>query len=319
MYHLNQYSKHKIYIVSVLLVSIGTLWVYTGFHTDTFWPLLISGAYIVGYTHYFVGGFYQLQGIRKNKSRRLWYWFIGIAIASSVFSYLCVVYSLMGVFAFAVIAYFMVHGYLNENTIYTRQSGRAPVPLYTLALTTVLFGMLMYGVGHQSWYFSSSLEFYARSSFALRMLVEQSLVVQLAKNIGFLSLIVAVLASGIAVYKQKTPFALVLASAVMIASVLTYLAQPVYYVLVLVLVNGYHFVMWFFFYLENFIARNRLQEYLFAHGIVLAPFLLLFLHNDISTQVQSIFLNSNTFLAVTFVHISTSFLNETFVKDFLKL
>lgn len=53
--------------------------------------------------------------------------------------------------------YFMTHGYFNELTLFQRHTQQTPDKYTTGAILSLLLGMLLYGIGDSSWFFSPDL------------------------------------------------------------------------------------------------------------------------------------------------------------------
>jgi hypothetical protein len=98
-------------------------------------------------------------------------------------------------------------------------------------------------------------------------------------------------------------------------------ANPLPYVWLFVLLLGYHFLTWGIHYGVVFWSLgSAFWTYLFGHVAVVAGVLGISL---VMTQTTDLFplglLNTELFLAATLIHISTSFLNDDWLKHRLGL
>ena len=306
------YFFHKILAIAIVVALWLGSSVFIGSGTVEQWTLVLVATTIFGYSHYLVGGVYQLKSFkRKAQPQKRYDVFIVLTLLSIIFCSVFYYFEQTGLLSFVVIGYFMLHGYYNEITLFERQTSlKADVIGFTVP-PIFLFGLAMLAVGHQSWFFSEELEFLSEGELALILKT-----ITLAVGTG--SVLVATLIS----WRQT-----ILSSAYRIPLSLTSIGlflfggwaiwqYPISYIVMFSLLLLYHFIVWFVFYFEQFWRQRReqLPTYLGLHALVLAPFLLLIVGGVGAEWIDTYLLNSRTFLLATMIHISTSFMSESWFE-----
>lgn len=321
---MNTYIQHKILSIGIVLALslIGLLW----FPNDQVqrWYFLLLATTIFGYSHYLIGGFYQLKSFRRKTSPVRHYSVFGTILLLSLA--ICALFYVTGnivLFAFVTIGYFMLHGFFNEITLYERQSGGVASRLTILAVVLGFSGLILNAVGHASWFFTPELRFVTFSPEVLAHYIDTHPLPIIARFLGIGSIVAAIAVEFVALRRAASHQRAHLAFLVLLGSGLfvTIFMHPLHYVFLLSGYLLYHFLVWFLFFYKQFRERDRQQfvTYLGIHALVVLPFIFLMTDTAAATFVDTYLLNSYTFLTLTMVHISTSFMSELwFQRVFLK-
>jgi hypothetical protein len=307
--------------ISVLLpfLIVFATFLKFGSHADQ-WTLLLMIVFTLGYTHYFIGGFYQLRGFfRQPKPFRFIVAFLLCVLLSAVIIWSAHYYAYMWLIAFLAIPYFMIHGYDNEVTLFARSS-RGVVPRrLLLSLSLFVTGFTLLAFTHPSAYWGYDLSFMSPFEIAFQKSA-QSVFIVFADT---LALGLLVLGVGVAFYasKQSAPYqslGRILLGVELFALVFLVYSRPNYVYLFFMLL-AYHFITCALFYGQQFYHYSKpvFIRYCVAHlTIVLAAVFGYWWFVVLEIQNPSAFVfNGNIFLFLTMVHITTSFLNDTWCKE----
>lgn len=317
------YAAHKLMALGLIAFAIIFSSILSSTSTAGWYALLLLVT-IFGYAHYVVGGVYQLRAyVHKPKPIKWFLWFLLLSVLSVGIAGAFAFTGMIGLLSFVVIGYFMLHGFFNEVTIYERQTHESANRYSVIALSALLFGVVMSAIGHASWFFTPDLAFVAMNSEALQQYITSDPLPLLARLGAVVSFAVALYAA----YKARVTAVkyfswhrafIVMCAAGAVVSVAWY---PLHYLYLLAALLLYHFIIWFLLYGELFIRvkRKELPLYVGLHLLVAVPFLaLLFPSSTVGIVVDTYLLNSYTFLTATLVHITVSFLNEPWAKKYLE-
>jgi hypothetical protein len=319
------------YVVShILSIAIPlTLLVYGSFFwggsDTTYWTFLLVFTFILGYIHYFVGAFYQLRSFsRKEKSVRHFVCFTVLVIVSIGLSWFLIGQGLIFYLSILVILFFNIHGFLNEKTLLKTQTNLvAPQKLF-LPWALVTSGLVFMAVTHPSSLYDYFLG-YQNTVFIYVVNDSFKHLVMFGKII-FIMGICTVCFVLVTTTWNKIVFSITLAS-LGVATIL-YAQSPLTYVYIFSFLLSYHFIQWSITYWLVFYRSRQMElpTYMALHVLIILVCLSAYnaLHSDfitssfLQTMVSGIF-DLRTFIALAMVHLTTSLMNEDFVKKFLKL
>lgn len=301
------------------LLSIVLLVVVTAGLSTTrieLWQGLLFATVVAGFTHYFIGGYYQLQAISKrgNSAETQWFWILSLLAVIAAGG---VIWQFgTATFVFLTLFYFIVHGYFNEITLYERTAKCRASRAMVSATMGVFLASLLYGIGHPSWFFDPNLEFALVTPYQLQQYLETYALASIASGIGVILFGVSTLAAGYAVWRKRTLLRVMFFGLVVVGVVASMVFKPLPYVYLLVAILLYHFVIWFLFFLRAFFATGGrpLSTYLLSHVGIIAGAIVA--ANYFS---PSVVFNMNFFLVATTWHITVSFLNESWFKRWVGL
>ena len=224
--------------------------------------------------------------------------------------------------AFIVIGYFMAHGFFNEITLFERQTSTTANYWLISSIILALSAVILNAVGHSSWFFASDLTFSQPTTEFIQHYLTTNTIAVIAR-IGAIILIVgAVVVQSYAAWEAqwRLPHVLVLFSIIGV-TIFTFLWHPFHYLFFFGALLLYHFVVWFIFFLQQFIQRNRseLPAYLGLHLLIIVPFISVWLELPGATWIETYLLNIDTFITFTLIHISVSFLSEPWFARWCRL
>jgi hypothetical protein len=299
-------------LIAIAALVTGASMVY---ESPEHWQVILAVTLLAGYTHYLIGGYYQWRSIQHRaipKERR---WFFLLACGSALGASIVLWAGYQAEFVLATLLYFILHGYFNEMTLYERQVGARANRATVLATMGVFLGTLCYGIGHPSWFFDASRTFITLSPETIRWYLATDPVPQVARIMGTIVLLGAVGAQAYAWYQRRTARHAVWLALIVTSVAVTLWYWPLPYLVLLTTILLYHFVIWFIFYFRTFYMRDArsVRVYLAQHlgiiGVVLLAYSFL--------PGGAWLLDIRTFLVLTTVHITVSFLNDEPVRKLL--
>lgn len=315
---MRSYILHRLITIGLFAVLLVFIWVLeTGL--DAWWWLL-AVVTCFGYSHYGIGGYYQIRHMCRDQYRKRLLYAGGVVVILSVLAVIAFYLTdLFYLLSFFVIVYFLWHGYENELTLFERQTALRARRDTVGALVLTTLALAFFGVGHASWYFTTWYEFIAVTPVVYELLPGGTWLPELAFWAGVISSVFALMLGGHALVRSthKLFHALFLLGIGLALSVSLFLF-PIHYVVILGGLLFYHFGVWFLFYEERFRIRSwtAWREYIILHGVLALPLVGLLFEPMKDTLITVLF-NSYTFLTLTVIHISLSFLNEEKVRAYL--
>lgn len=290
------------------------------------WRFLLFIVVIVGYTHYFIGGFYQVKAFsKKTRPALYWLWFtILTAIAVLVWWY-CFQYGRMIELAFFTIPYFMIHGFFNEQTFVSRMLHIDLPPAIVGSLSIWLASITTLSFFHPSAYFDMNYEYrFQTVESVFQVTLAQPDVLFLWAQIG--GILGVVVAFGL-LFMALPNRAYWLVSIPM-ASLGTFFTGLYFYmgsfnyVYLFFLLLMFHFLTWMFFYAVRFYERSisRFVWYVFWHLVIVGVSVMALFatfYGPAFDLVGFVAGNSYIFLLLTTIHITTSFLNEPWFERYV--
>ncbi len=284
------------------------------------WTVLLVGVSLLGYTHYFIGAYYQHQAWRRRgQYGRFLIRFIVLSFVSIGLVVLAVSHGLLWLVAFLTIPYFVWHGYENEHTLYTRATGLSLSSWLLGGMSIVAVGATLDAFRHTSANFSYAL-IYANGLIP-RFTETFTAVSPYLYLAGFGLMIVGSVAIWFATWRYRSKANWFWSIVTVGVLVWFYVANPLPYIWLFVFLLGYHFLTWGIHYGVVFWPDSKkFFSYLIAHGLVVIGIVVVSIGLGLITdQFPLGLLNSEIFLAATLVHISTSFLNEVWLQKWLRL
>ena len=305
------------------LIAYGFL-AWQGPQQDYWWFLLVV-TMILGYTHFWLGFYYQLRAFRRfTHAKRAYLAFFILTIVSLAVCYALIHSDYLALLATIVIGYFLIHGGLNENTILTLQTGyKLPLALYMVFATTMM--TILYGsITHASYFFNQYLAFLPMFPAGREWAIEQGI----GMDAATLPLITGVLSILGAIYvilmypnvRRQTIVPLVFCVSVIF---ITYFWYPLSYVHWFHLALSYHFIVWSLVFLFKYQKERPalVPSFVGLHLIFLVGLIALAATGTADSTDQEWWLyalvfNTSVSATISFVHISTSFLNEDWIKRY---
>lgn len=290
--------------------------------TQSQWTLLLMIVFTLGYTHYFIGGYYQIRGfLRHAQSFRLIGFFIGCVIISALLISVAQLYGCMWLVAFLAIPYFMLHGYFNEITLFEKGSTSAVPSSLFLSISLFLTGLTMLAFAHPSAYFGYDLSFVSPLVYTVEQSIQTS-VGQFGDIVAIFLLcggVLVTLAALFARYQYARAYQALLVLELGSLGLLMF-GRPNYTYFFFLLLS-YHFLTWAIFYGQQFYQRSTISFmwYVIFHLAIIAAALAgywLFVQSGVENPTAIVF-NGNVFLFLTMVHITSSFLNDAWCKRLL--
>ncbi len=302
-------------VLGCILLTYGTY----GF-TPKQWQIILLCILLFGYAHFLVGFFYQIKGFARAEMPWTRYVsFVVLTIGSIALAY--VLFTLLGfvLSLFIGFLYFLFHGLLNEQTLIARQTG-LQIPLLPLgALAIFIISLLLYSVPDKTFFFDNQLVFYPVSEEVVdRYFLNERLPVEGFTTIFWIGVASAFALLALSWYRYQYPrlmLTLFLLMGLSTGGVLLFSSPP--YIYMYLVVVGYHFVTWLLFYLTEFSRRGRSAWYAFilinigVFGLLLG---MMVIHRADPTPVTEFIFDYRTFVILTYIHISTSFMNDRWWK-----
>jgi len=323
---MKKYISHRLAVVVSFFLLIGLSYSVTFlFFTNLNpWYLVLSFVILFGYTHFILGAGYQIQSYRRKQNSLAWLaWFsIFVVISALVATGLLFSQTLL-IASFPIVWYFVWHSYENEITLYERQTNRPANKITIGAIVLVLLGISTLGIGHESWFFTATLQFIGVSQTFVQNYLNSSQVAEFSRIFGLAVLSLGLLLQALSIIhangiKNRIAHGLILLSLVGLG-VFSLLLYPIHYVFMVSLLLFYHFGIWFIFFAEKFFYEDRVRfnNYIIFHVLLFLIFMLLLLNTWWGSSMRSWLLNFYTFFALTVIHISLSFLNESWMQKAL--
>lgn len=224
--------------------------------------------------------------------------------------------------------YFLLHGAFNEALLYKRQT-KKQIPRAVYFIPIALFLLYVASLPHFSAFFSYAFEFtfqnqqevYLGAPLALQTFetaFDWGVIVTTIIGIGFLF---------DALIRKDGKGIMIVAATALSTFLILQMVNPIPFVTLLSLVLVYHFVTWAVFYFQEFGGRKdkqkKFNQYLWLTVVTHIALMLLALAGLLfSGLIQKLFnlvYFIPFFLSVTFMHITTSFLNESWYKKLMNI
>jgi len=303
---------------SFLAVGLCIAFTYAWFgNTVAQWQAILLAIVIFGYGHFLVGFYYQIKGFfRKSHPWRYVGTFVFLTILSIVFTYALFFYIGFVAALFIGFLYFLLHGLLNEQTLIERQTGHQVSLWHLGALALFVIALLTYSVPDKTFFFDQYLQFTDINELQVTYIFEEyylgleyfAQIFWVGFALSMLTLLIAWLRHG---YGQLTLFLFGLLGT---TTALVYTFGPPAYIYMYVVVVGYHFMTWLLFYLVEMKKRGSTiyRTFVWHNVLVLLPFVVAgyYFFQPNTPALATLLLNYQLFVVMTYIHISTSFMND---------
>lgn len=319
---LQHYNLNKIISLGWTFLVIGLSAWLLGFG-ETQWQFILIVLIAFGYSHFLIGFFYQCKGFfRKANTWQYLLTFSVLALLSIILAVSLFKYAGAPIALFIGFAYFLLHGLFNEQTLIKREAGIHVPLIYIASLAVFIMSLLVYTVPDPTFLFDRTLEFLSVNDFLLIVTftsigISTSVFQYVFWGGMVLSFIILFIAWWQSRFHKLTGF-LALSYILIILSTVTMGAMP--YVYMYFIVVGYHFMTWFLFYVREMSGRpgHALRDFSILHVLVLIPFIVagwLFFSDNTPKIVFTLY-DYHLFVIATYVHISTSFMNDQWFQNF---
>lgn len=291
-------------------------------YTTTQWQAILLSIIIFGYGHFLLGFYYQLKSFFRTDHPWQSVFVFGVlavfsvALAEVLFEYAGFVAAL-----FLGFLYFLLHGLLNEQTLIQRQTGTHVPLVFLAALSVFVIALLTYSIPDETFFFDRQLQFTPVSDAWMGYIFETyymslqhfSELFWIGVGLSLLTLLYAWFRHGFG----RLTFGL--AVAISLATLLVVRFGPPAYIYMYLLVVGYHFMTWLLFYLVEMHKRGpgQFSVFVFHNFLILVPLVygaVLFFQPYPPEWVYLLF-DYKLFVIMTYVHISTSFMNDAWFKE----
>ncbi len=315
---MSSYTINK--IVSLFIPALTIVIVVATVPLPQSWTILLVLVSMLGYTHYLIGGYYQHQAWRRRVNYR---YFLGYFLLMSGMSIGCVVlansFGLLWLVALLTIPYFVWHGYENEHTLFTRATGLRHSSWLLAGMSFVVVGATTDAFRHSS------------ANFTYSLIYTNGLLPKFTGELAYLDPYIYAFGLGLMIIGSVMIWAVTIRHrswpnlfwSLMAAVLLLWfhITNPLPYVWLFVFLLSYHFITWALHYGVVFWPQpKRFMGYVLAHGGVIVGVVIVSM--GISHYVDGFplgLLNGEFFLAMTLIHISTSFLNDAWLQKALGL
>jgi hypothetical protein len=284
------------------------------------WTILLVLVSFVGYTHYVLGSYYQLKAWRRRSTYPRFLLSFLVFTGLSVIAMVGAVYlEVVWLVALLTIPYFIWHGYENEQTLFTRATGKVLSTALVCGLSLLAVGATMDAFRHTS------------ASFNHGLMYDLHIVPKFTGDLAIINtglLVIGVFCLGMGAFfvwyhwwQRRSYVAAWWSSVTLFILTWFYFANPLPYVWLFVLLLSYHFITWgLHFAVVFWPQQKRFFAYLFGHGVVIVGVIVLSLLLDQYTEQFPLgLLNTEFFLTATLIHISTSSLNDVWLQKLLRL
>lgn len=313
------YAINRIVSIAVPLSFICVVLALFG-NTPQAWKALLIGTTLYAYTHFFVGWYFQLGSIGRSTTRQR----DGIAFCTLVLFTLAVVAAffvngLMLFFSLFMILYFILHGFMNECTLYEREVGK-PAPRYLLGSIAFFLAFLtLQGTTHPSAFFSSSFELIPYSTIAplIETTLKEFFTGISVVSYGFLGFALWALFTSTQ-KNEGVRWAVYVGGFLLITLLGVVLQSPIPYMFMYTMLLGYHFTSWIAHTVwRNWAsARGRIYSLIALHIVALVISVIPLIPEFRYGVLLAFLFNFSIHTTITAVHVSTSFLNEPWLGGF---
>lgn len=319
---MNVYVRNVLISVAITL-SIGFgLFLYSPTQL-LLWQNLLIATFILGYTHFVIGFIYQTRSVFRKDNVRLKTAFILFFILSGAFALYLLHLNLITLLAILAVPYFMVHELFNEQTLTQQQTGKTYTWLLFVAGVTWFTALLFLAIPHNSFFYNNDLSYMSVANGFFVEYLQMFMPLWTFTTLPLFMLLVSVPALIYVVIRMNywrigIPVLLVVGA----STIISLFFEPIAYVYLFSFILSYHFIMWMLHFGIRFYAHSRREfaTYVGVHVVIMAPLILaVVLEGNASRWVYATFLNSATFVILTYIHITLSFLNETWVQRFFKI
>ncbi len=319
---MNPYLRNVL-ISTLLVLSIGAALMAYSPTKLIGWQNLLIGTFILGYTHFVIGFIYQTRSIFRKDNARLKFAFILAFIASALFAILLLQLQLITLLAILAVPYFMVHELFNEHTLTQQQTGKTYGWLMVSAGVTWFTALLFLAIPDNSFFYNNDLSHMPVAAGYFVEYLQLFMPLWIFTVLPVLMLILAVPALVYAVIRMRNwrigvPILLIVGA----STAISLFFEPIAYVYLFTFILSYHFTMWMLHFGMRFFqhSKREFKIYVLVHLALFLPLLFAATGSGQSANwLYATFLNAQTFVILTYIHITLSFLNEPWLQRFLKI
>jgi len=312
---LRSYIVNKTISLGLVSLIIGvSLW--TLGYVETQWQFIMLVLIAFGHSHFIIGAIYQVQNFfKKDKPWQHVLTFAFLIVISVLIA--CIFFSLNKFLTILLLLlYFLIHGLLNEQTMLLKQVGVKMSSLYAWSFFLIVLAILLYSMPDHTFLMRRDISFMPPNDFLVSVSLSSfglnpaffPIFFWISVFLSFLILFIAWIRSK--KHLLSTIQGLVLASLVSV----TFFFGAIPYVYMLFIVVGYHFVTWFIFYFTSFKKQNsnKFSKFLVLHAVFFLPFLVggFYFFNSEAPKWSYLIFDYYYFTYATYIHITTSFMNE---------
>jgi hypothetical protein len=289
--------------------------------TPTAWRIVLMITIVYGYTHFIVGGYFQLRGFARRKKPLREYTVFGVLVLCSLLIVsMFYLTNTMMFFGVMLILYFVLHGYMNEGTLFLRQTGLQP-PHSIFAFFALWFGgVSMFALMHPSAFFTATFEFLSPGLVLYYRDILFGQFFSIMQGVGWAALVLGygiLLASYRSTPYKKATSIVLLGSIPLTAWVI--LSGPLPYMYLYYFLLAYHFTSWMMLYGIQFVkekSSNRLPFFA-LHGAIILLFVIPLLPAFELDAVALMLFNFYIHITFSMLHNTTSLMNEVWFRNLL--
>jgi len=305
-------------------ILLGVLLVIFSNTVELGWQNVLIVTFILGYAHFIVGYIYQMRSVlRPTKPPRLKFAFFFLTILAGIFAFTLLLFNQITILAILVIPYFMVHEMFNEYSLSKQELGTVH-PWVLFASSVGWFtALLLLAVRHNSFFYNNDLTYLrVPADFFLPYLAHVA-PLWLFTAVPILMLVVSIpaLVYGLVrlrLWKVGIPVLLTVCAGTVIALFF----DPITYVYLFGFILSYHFIMWMVHFALRFYSTSHkeLRNYIVLHAIIVVPLVCaVFFSGTLFDWTYNTFLNAETFVFITYIHVTVSFLNEPWLQRIMRI
>ena len=317
---MNLYAKLSL-LSGFITIVLGILIVAFNDTTFSSWRNLLIATYILGYTHFIVGFIYQVRSVlRKEKKGAMKGAFVALFVLATVATlyFINIGYiTLLGIFA---IPYFMGHALLNEHTLIAQQTGKSHPWILFVAMFTWFTALLLLAVPELSFYYNLDLSYVDATSEQIIPYLQQFAPLWLFTTLPLIMLAGSLIALVYGVFTLRSWLVgIPLLFVAGIGTTISLFFEPINYVYLFCFILVYHFTLWMLHFGVVFYKRSQkdFAVYVLLSALVIVPLTIASVYQ--SGLLYVLFLNAATFVLLTNIHITLSFLNEPWFKRWFRL
>ncbi len=315
------YLVNKLLSIAILIASVFLgLWLFG--YGDQAWLMAWFFLLVFGYGHFLLGFYYQVKAFLRKQQAVLYlsslavFTGLGVLLAKYLYFEVGPIVSLL-----TATIYFLIHGAFNEQTLAFRQTGHKPPLLIFFALVIFLFVVWFYSLVHHTVFIdTATYVFPLTTSQVQQFFISNGITAQIQMTVlvgGFVTSLLLLIYSYFRQGRNSFTVAIAILISLLFAGVLLFGKPDFMYILQFII--GYHFMTWLLFYLVEMKRRGEkayrtfiIQNVLVTVSVLVA---VIFFYLPQTPNIAYFILDYNVFMTATFIHITTSFLNEEWMQS----
>jgi hypothetical protein len=285
------------------------------------WSVMLKIVALLGVAHFSVGLIFQVRTAIKQQFNLKRFYGSLVAVSFLTLFFIALLYTFnLHLFAWALtFVYFMLHGTLNEITLFQRSfpESRPPRELFA-AIGAWFCGIGLASIGHPSSLSTTDFGFLQPVASHYILLIHESFFL-LSKWVGYGLIVVSFVISFWSFRRQDYQWWHV---SVMVLSFcgLGWLVfvGPLHYLYLFSILLSYHFILWSLVTHERSQPGHDRRLHRHAHLITLCIGVLAIFGGAQFLGLDWLRLSAEAFFTLSMIHISTSFLNEPIFQSWFK-